>query len=164
MSDQHFYNSSKEWEAPDTLFQPLKKEFNIILDLCASAENTKCKAFIDRKTNSFSTSWSTLLDTIKVEDNAAAWLNPPYGRGIDKWVKRASEEAAKGATIVALLPARTDTSWFHNYIYNKHEVRFLKSRVKFVDAKAPVPFPSMIVIFKPTKKLSLIQTIWKKLK
>lgn len=164
MSDTHFYNSSKEWEAPETLFQPLKKEFNIMLDVCASAENTKCKAYIDRKLNSFNTSWFTLVEQIKQEETVAVWMNPPYGRGIDKWVKKAHEEAGKGVTVVALLPARTDTSWFHNYIYNKHEVRFLKGRVKFVDAKAPVPFPSMIVIFKPTKKLSLIQSIWKKLK
>lgn len=163
MHSVHFKSSNKEWETPESLFQPLRKEFDIRLDVCASETNTKCKAYIDRKMNAFNCNWHIMLDTIS-NDNIAAWMNPPYGRGIDKWVKKAHEESVKGATIVALLPARTDTSWFHNYIHNKHEVRFLRGRVKFVDAKSSAPFPSMIVIFKPNKRTNLIKSIWKKLR
>lgn len=162
MNDVHFKSGNKEWETPESLFQPLRKEFNIVLDTCASESNTKCKAWIDRKMNSLVSNWYTMISTIRLD--GAGWMNPPYGRGIDKWVRKAHEESLKGATIIALLPARTDTSWFHNYIHNKHEVRFLKGRIKFVDAKSSAPFPSMIVIFKPNKKDNFITTIWKKLK
>ena len=74
------------------------------------------------------------------------YCNPPYGREISKWIKKAYEENLKGTKIVLLLPARTDTKWFHEYIYNKHEIRFIKGRLKFNDGKNPAPFPSMLVI------------------
>lgn len=160
MNKVHFQSGNKEWETPDTLFQPLKKEFNIVVDVCATADNTKCKAYFDKKINGLTASWG-VSNEISV-GKAACWMNPPYGRGIDKWVKKAYDESLKGVTTVALLPARTDTSWFHNYIHNKNEVRFLKGRVKFVDAPSTAPFPSMIVIFKPKKQNKL--SIWKKLK
>ena len=161
MNEVHFKSGNKEWETPESLFWPLKKEFNIVLDTCATEANTKCNAWIDRKMNALSASWSTMLANIGPDK--AGWMNPPYGREIDKWVRKAHEESLKGATIIALLPARTDTSWFHNYIHNKHEVRFLKGRIKFVGAKDSAPFPSMIVIFKP-KTDTFIQKLWKKLK
>jgi len=162
MQKVHFQSSDKEWETPDSVFQPLKKEFNIVFDVCATLENTKCKAFFDKKINALSSSWliaNELADVSKF----AVWMNPPYGRGIEKWVRKAYEESAKGATVVALLPARTDTSWFHNYIHDKHEVRFLKGRIKFVDAPSSAPFPSMIVIFRPKEK-NIFKLIWKELK
>ena len=160
MNNVHFKSGNKEWETPNALFTPLRDEFKIVLDTCATEGNTKCRAWIDRKINSLTSNWVELIANMNAE--GAGWMNPPYGRGIDKWVKKAYDEAAKGATIVALLPARTDTSWFHNYIHNKHEVRFLKGRIKFVDAKSSAPFPSMIVIFK-AKKDNFIQKLWKKL-
>lgn len=161
MNNVHFKSGNKEWETPESLFIPLKKEFHIVLDTCASEGNTKCNAWYDKKINSFTKDWHAAIAAIG--KNKAGWMNPPYGRGIDKWVKKAYDEAAKGATIVALLPARTDTSWFHNYIHNKHEVRFLKGRIKFVDAKSSAPFPSMIVIFKHKTNDNFINRIWKKL-
>lgn len=153
MNNVHFKSSDREWETPDSLFLPLQKEFNIKIDVCASEKNAKCKRYIDRKTNSLSVRWGP--DT--------CWMNPPYGRGIEKWVRRAHEESLKGVTVVALLPARTDTTWFHNYIHGKHEVRFIKGRIKFVDAKSSAPFPSMIVIFKANKE-TIKSRLWKKLK
>ena len=161
MQDVHFKSSNKEWETPLSVFKPLEKEFNIVLDVCASQENTKCKAFFNRKSNSLSRSWLVGSDFPK--GTLAVWMNPPYGRGMERWVRKAHEETKNGVTTIALLPARTDTSWFHNYIYNKHEVRFYKGRIKFVDAQSTAPFPSMVVIFKPTK-VNRIKTIWKKLK
>lgn len=148
MQDVHFKSGNKEWETPEAFFKPYEKEFNIKLDVCATAANAKCKAYFDKKLNGLHTSWSTVNGLIS-HGKAACWMNPPYGRGIEKWVKKAHDESLKGVTTVALLPARTDTSWFHNYIYNKHEVRFLKGRIKFVDAPSSAPFPSMIVIFSP---------------
>jgi phage N-6-adenine-methyltransferase len=162
MQNVHFQSGNKEWETPEAFFKPYEKEFNIKLDVCATAENAKCKAFFDKKVNGLHASWSLVNDIIS-QGKAACWMNPPYGRGIEKWVKKAYDESLKGVTTIALLPARTDTSWFHNYIYNKHEVRFLKGRIKFVDALSSAPFPSMIVIFSP-KKQNRKRSIWKKLK
>lgn len=159
MQNVHFQSSNKEWETPESVFTPLQKEFNIALDVCACAANAKCKVYFDKKFNGLSSNWG-LVKEIGNEDSAC-WMNPPYGRGIEKWVKKAYDESLNGVTTVALLPARTDTSWFHNYIHNKHEVRFLKGRIKFVDAPSTAPFPSMIVIFKPKKER---KSIWKKLK
>ena len=75
-------------------------------------------------------------------------MNPPYGRGIDKWVKKAFLESLNGSTVVCLLPARTATRWFHDYIYNRAEVRFIKGRLKFGEAIYNAPFPNMVVIFR----------------
>jgi len=76
------------------------------------------------------------------------YCNCPYGREISKWVKKAYEENKKGVFVVMLLPARTDTKWFHDYIYNQHEIRFIKGRLKFNDGKQSAPFPSMLVIMR----------------
>jgi site-specific DNA-methyltransferase (adenine-specific) len=78
-------------------------------------------------------------------------MNPPYGRQISKWVKKAYESAKKGAVVVGLLPARTDTKWFHDYIYNKAEIRFVRGRLKFGNSKNSAPFPSMLVIWRQTE-------------
>ena len=80
--------------------------------------------------------------------NEIVFCNPPYGREIKKWVKKCHEEAKKGAEIVLLIPARTDTSYFHDFIYGKTAIRFIRGRLKFGDNKNSAPFPSMIVIFK----------------
>jgi site-specific DNA-methyltransferase (adenine-specific) len=157
MNKVHFKSSDREWETPDAVFQPLKKEFNILIDVCANAENTKCKTYFDRKLNGLTANWAEKLKfvsmTIVGNREAACWMNPPYGRGIDKWIKKAYDESLRGVTTVALIPARTDTSWFHNYIHDKQEVRFIKGRIKFVDAESSAPFPSMIVIFRPKTKI-----------
>ena len=76
------------------------------------------------------------------------FCNPPYGRELPKWVKKCSEESKKGALVVMLIPARTDTSYFHQLIYHKAEIRFIRGRLHFNESKQGAPFPSMIVIFK----------------
>ena len=88
----------------------------------------------------------------------AVFCNPPYGREIGKWVRKAYEESRSGTTVVLLIPARTDTAYFHDYIYGKAEIRFLRGRLHFTDeegnAYAPAPFPSMLVIYNPKKEVS----------
>ena len=76
------------------------------------------------------------------------FCNPPYGRELTKWVKKCHDEGQNGATVVMLIPARTDTRWFHDYIYNKAEIRFIKGRLKFGNSKSSAPFPSMLIIYK----------------
>lgn len=147
--DVHFSSARGDWATPPEIFKPLQREFNITFDLCASRQNAKCAFYYTRRDNALKQSWVTCGDQ-------SNWLNPPYGRRIGLWVAKASAEAKGylGATTVCLLPARTDTKWFHDYIYNKPnvEVRFLKGRVKFEGAKHAAPFPSMIVIFKVVRE------------
>jgi site-specific DNA-methyltransferase (adenine-specific) len=153
-----FSSKNHEWETPDDLFKMLDMEFNFKLDLAANKHNTKCKRFISE--DSLSKDWLFSRDDIALEtstgykynlrENGYMWLNPPYGKSIKDWIKKCDEEAQKGAKIVALLPARTDTLWFHNHIYRKYEIRFLKGRLKFKlngEEQDAAPFPSMIVIF-----------------
>jgi site-specific DNA-methyltransferase (adenine-specific) len=153
-----FSSKNQEWETPADLFKMLDMEFNFIWDLAASITNSKCKNYIGKvgiktnfttgvksevRENSLTVDWGSITD-------GYLWLNPPYGRGIIDWVKKCDEEAQKGANIVALLPARTDTLWFHNHIYRKYETRFLKGRIKFLMdgvQQDAAPFPSMIVVF-----------------
>lgn len=131
----HFSSKTPEWETPQDLFERLDSEFYFTLDVCANSENHKLPAYITKED-----------DGLKVKWGGRNWMNPPYGREIGKWVKKASENPMT----VCLLPARTDTKWFHDYIYKKDnvEIRFLKGRLKFGDSKNSAPFPSMVVIFR----------------
>lgn len=125
-----------EWETPQALFDALAERIPFEVDVCATEENTKCRKFFTKEIDGLSQHWSGFC-----------WMNPPYGREIGKWVKKASE--SKGAFTFCLLPARTDTAWFHDYIYNNADVKvyFLKGRLHFNNSKNSAPFPSMIVIF-----------------
>ena len=126
-------------ETPQDFFNKLNKEFNFDVDVCATKENAKCKKFYTPEENGLQQNWA-----------GTCWMNPPYGREISRWVKKAAESKA---TVVCLLPARTDTRWFHEYIYNKAEIRFIKGRLKFGNSDNSAPFPSMIVIFKNTDEI-----------
>lgn len=131
----HFSSKNNEWATPQDFFDKLDKEFNFNLDPCATTANHKCQMWFNREEDGLSKSW----------DNLRVFCNPPYGREIGKWVKKASE--ARGGIVVMLIPARTDTKYFHEYIYNKTEIRFIKGRLKFDGYKSCAPFPSCIVIF-----------------
>jgi phage N-6-adenine-methyltransferase len=133
-----FTSNTGEWETPQDFFDELNKEFHFEVDVCATPLNSKCDKFYEEGTDGLSMNWS--LQT------GWKWMNPPYGREIGKWIKKASKERK----VVALLPSRTDTRWFHDYIYKKPyvEIRFIKGRLKFGGAKNSAPFPSMLVIFK----------------
>lgn len=132
----HFSSKTNEWVTPQNFFEEINNEFNFTLDPCATKENTKCKKFFTQEDDGLKQNW----------DNEVVFCNPPYGREIGKWVKKASE--ARGGIVVMLIPARTDTKYFHQYIYNKSEIRFIKGRLKFSGSENSAPFPSMLVIFK----------------
>ena len=137
--DVHFSSKSNEWETPQHIFDDLNKEFDFTLDPCATKETAKCSKFYTKKEDGLTQKW----------DNEVVFCNPPYGREIKLWVKKAKE--SKGSIVVMLIPARTDTAYFHDYIYNKAEIRFLRGRIKFEQVgkvSASAPFPSMLVIFK----------------
>lgn len=134
-----FSSKTDVWETPQDFYDKLNDEFGFELDVCALPENAKCKNFYTPDQNGLSQHWAGVV-----------WCNPPYGREIGKWVKKAFYENQKNNNyIVMLLPARTDTIWFHDYIYGKAEIRFIRGRLKFGGAKNSAPFPSMLVIFHP---------------
>lgn len=130
-----------EWETPQDLFDELEEQFHFTLDVCATHENTKV-------TDQY---FTKLEDGLKQDwGGNICWMNPPYGRGIDKWIKKAYYASQKpGTAVVCLLPARTDTKWFHRHCA-KGTIWFLEGRLKFGGSKNSAPFPSMIVIFPKT--------------
>lgn len=133
-----FSSATDLWATPQWLFDDFNAEFGFTLDACALPSNAKCAKYFTPEVDGLAQDWG----------GEVVWCNPPYGREIGKWVKKCAEESKKNnTTVVALLPARTDTRWFHEYIYHKAEVVFLRGRLKFGDAKNSAPFPSMIVIF-----------------
>lgn len=135
-----FSSASHEWETPQWLFDQLDAEFCFTIDVCAAPSNAKCRRYFSPEHDGLLQSWA----------GETCWCNPPYGREVWKWVKKAHLESSfHGATVVMLLPARTDTSWFHDYIHGLAEVRFLRGRLRFGGAKNSAPFPSMIAVFRP---------------
>jgi len=141
MTKGMFSSQSDCWATPPELFRELDKDYHFTVDVCATADNAKCATFFSPEQDGLKQDWS----------GHVCWCNPPYGRAIGDWVKKAAES---NTTVVMLLPARTDTRWFHGYIYNKARIRFIKGRVKFGDGTKPAPFPSMVVIFRPEDKCS----------
>jgi len=133
-----FSSTSAEWETPQFLFDALDAEFGFDLDVCATAKNTKCRRYFSLDTSGLSQDWR----------NSVCWMNPPYGRAITQWMQKAYESAKRGATVVCLVPARTDTDWWHRYA-QRGEVRLLRGRLKFGGSRNSAPFPSAVIVFRP---------------
>ena len=134
-----FSSKTDLWATPQDFYDELNKEFNFTLDPCATTENAKCDKFYTIKENGLNQNW----------EGEVVFCNPPYGRAIKDWVKKCYEESKKpNTTVVMLIPARTDTIYFHEYIYhNVKVIRFIKGRLKFGNSTNSAPFPSAIVIF-----------------
>lgn len=128
-------SNSDNWSTPQDFFDKLDQEFHFTLDPCSDLFNHKCKKFFTIEDDGLSQDWS----------HDVVFMNPPYGRQIYNWVKKAF---FSNTLVVCLLPARTDTKWFHEFIYNKSEIRFINGRLKFGGSKSSAPFPSMVVIFR----------------
>ncbi len=128
-----------EWETPQPFFDALASEFHFTLDVAATADNAKCARFFSREDDGLAQDWA----------REVCWMNPPYGREASAWVAKAYSESQRGATVVCLLPARTDTRWWHDYATKASELRFVKGRLKFGGQKAAAPFPSVVLIFRP---------------
>ena len=124
-----------EWETPQLFFDALNAEYHFDVDVCATENNAKCERYYSKEQDGLSQQWK-----------GVCWMNPPYGREIGKWMRKAYESSLYGATVVCLVPARTDTAWWHDYAM-KGEVEFVRGRLKFGGSKANAPFPSAIVTF-----------------
>ena len=132
----HFSSATDLWATPQAFFDSVEAEFGTFdLDACASPENTKCGRYFTAAEDGLAQEW-----------RGRVWMNPPYGRTIGRWVKKAYESSLDGAIVVCLLPARTDTAWWHDYVM-KGEIRFLRGRLKFGNSKNSAPFPSALVVF-----------------
>lgn len=138
-----FSSESTDWQTPAHLFNALNAEFHFTLDVCATMENKKVRVF-----------YSIHQDAFKLQWRGRCWCNPPYSRGIGRWLEKAKKSAVENdATVVMLLPSRTDTNWWFDHA-RFGEVRFLKGRLKFEGAPSAAPFPSALVIFRPGLPLS----------
>jgi site-specific DNA-methyltransferase (adenine-specific) len=134
-----FSSKSAEWETPQKLYNMLDSIFHFTLDPCATSENSKCKKHFTREENGLKKSWK----------GQTVFMNPPYGKDIKKWIKKAYEESrSSNTTVVCLLPARTDTKYWHEYCMKSKTIYFVKGRLKFGDATNSAPFPSAVVVFK----------------
>lgn len=138
--DKKFESASKDWETPPELFDILDKEFHFTIDIAADEQNAKVNIFYSKQQDALTKPWTGIC-----------WLNPPYGRDLKKWIKKAYVESRKtGTIIVMLIPSRTNTVWWHTYCMRASEIRFIKGRPKFVGAKDGLPQPLAIVVFKET--------------
>lgn len=135
-----FSSATDDWGTPQNLFDDLDNEFGFELDVCASHENHKCDRYFTHANDGLAQDWRGIC-----------WMNPPYGRAIKEWMRKAYESSLDGATVVCLVPARTDTAWWHDYAM-RGDIRFLRGRLKFTTSGGgggSAPFPSAIVIFRP---------------
>lgn len=154
-----FSKASDEWRTPQAFFEVLDAEFGFDLDVAATRDNCWVENYIgpDRtrpdRTDALECSWTWLSRSARP---AICWMNPPYSR-VREFMQKAHEEALKGCTVVCLVPSRTDTKWWHRYVWNNYtnrtydnvEVRFVKGRLKFGSSANSAPFPSVVVIFRP---------------
>lgn len=134
-----FSSKKSDWETPQDFFDKLNNEFHFTLDSCADSKNAKCKKYFTVEQNGLIQDWN----------GETVFCNPPYGRKLKNWVQKAYDESLKpNTTVVMLIPARTDTSYFHDYILPYADIRFIRGRLKFGKSKNAAPFPSMVVVFK----------------
>ena len=132
-------SKTDNWATPQDFFDKLNEEFHFTLDPCANYENHKCDMFYTKEQDGLTKDWG----------GHVVFCNPPYGKEIADWVRYSYEQSQKpNTTVVMLIPARTDTRYFHDYIYGKAEIRFIKGRLKFGDSTTAAPFPSMVVVYR----------------
>jgi site-specific DNA-methyltransferase (adenine-specific) len=131
-----FSSNDQTWETPTDFFKRLDLEFKFDIDVCAFPETAKCPRYFTPEINGLAQSWAPLT----------CWMNPPYDQTA-RWIEKAYSEALKGAIVVCLIPARTDTQYYHDFCMRASEIRYVKGRLKFGNSKNSAPFPSAVVIF-----------------
>ena len=139
-----FTSTTDEWATPQDFFDMLDAEFRFTLDVCATAENAKVSQYFSKLDDGLSQPWE-----------GVCWMNPPYGRGIGGWVRKAYESSLGGATVVCLIPARTDTAYWHDYAMRAAEIRLVRGRLHFGGGHEGTahnaPFPCAVVVFRPSE-------------
>ena len=148
MNNVHYSSETNEWATPEDVYLALHREFDFTLDPCCTHDNAKCERHFTLTEDGLSRDWGREI----------VFMNPPYGREIILWMQKAYESSLKGATVVCLVPAHTDTKWWHDFAMNG-EIRFLRGRIKFkgpdtlhrfmASKTTSAPFPSAVVVFRP---------------
>lgn len=133
----HFSSKTDMWSTPESFYRPYGEKYKLKLDVCATHENAKCEKYFTEEVDGLGQDWTKWGNV---------WMNPPYGREIIKWMKKAYESSLEGVVVVCLVPARTDTKWWHEYAMNG-EIEFIRGRLKFGNSKNSAPFPSAVVVF-----------------
>ena len=131
-----FSSNTDLWATTKDFCDKLDQEFHFTLDPCATSDNAKCEKYYTKEQDGLQQEW-----------RGTVFCNPPYGRELPKWIKKCHDESTH-STVVMLIPARTDTKAFHDYIYGQAEIRFVCGRLKFGNSKNSAPFPSMVVVFR----------------
>lgn len=140
ISSSLYSSRSEEWSTPDAFFAALDEEFRFTLDPCATADNAKCALFFTSREDGLKQDWQ----------NHRVFCNPPYGRTIWQWAQKCCLAARSGALVVLLAHARTDTRWFHDWVYGKaDDIRFVRGRLKFGAGLQSAPFPSLVAVYRP---------------
>ena len=143
ISNALYSSRSEEWPTPQAFFDELDQEFNFTLDPCATRANAKCRTFFTKRQNGLDQDWG----------RHRVFCNPPYGRDMRQWARKCFEASRRGALVVLLAHARTDTRWFHEWVYGKAgDIRFVKGRLRFGDGEQSAPFPSLVAVFRPHRK------------
>jgi phage N-6-adenine-methyltransferase len=138
--DSLYSSRSEEWPTPQDFFDTLNAEFNFTLDPCATPENAKCQNYFTKEDEGLLQDWGKRL----------VFCNPPYGKTMRQWARKCYEASQAGATVVLLAHSRTDTRWFHDWVYGKAaEIRFVRGRLKFGDGNQSAPFPSLVAVYRP---------------
>jgi len=132
----HYSSNRLDWGTPQDFFDQLDEEFRFTLDVCATADTAKCERYFSPEEDGLLQEWT-----------GTCWMNPPYGNEIGGWVAKAYQESRNGAVVVCLIPSRTDTAWWHDYIMKAREIRFVRGRLRFEGGgEASAPFPSAVVV------------------
>jgi phage N-6-adenine-methyltransferase len=138
-----YSSATVEWSTPPDLFAELNRRYRFTLDPCATAENAKCPIYFTKEQDGLKQDWGT----------HRVFCNPPYGRVITgRWVRKCYEASQRGALVVLLVPARTDTRWYHDYVQGKAEITFIAGRLRFGGAKNTAPFPSLLAVYDPDRR------------
>jgi site-specific DNA-methyltransferase (adenine-specific) len=148
-----YSSRSEEWPTPCAFFDALDAEFGFTLDPCATPENAKCRRFFTKRQDGLTRDWG----------RHRVVCNPPYGRTMRDWARKCFEASRQGALVVLLAHARTDTRWFHDWVYGKaSEIRFVRGRLRFGDGTQSAPFPSMVAVFRPPVSQSRLRKAGRK--
>lgn len=138
-----------DWATPIVFFNQLNEEFHFTLDPCAYPYSAKCDRYFTAEDDGLVQDWG----------QEVVFMNPPYGRGIGVWLRKARLSALAGATVVCLIPSRTDTAWWHEEVMLAAEIRLVVGRLTFGDATSAAPFPSAVVVFRPGTHKLVVSTM-----
>jgi len=136
-----YSSATDEWATPRSFFAKLHRRYKFTLDPCATSDNACCPLYFTKADDGLKQDWGTYR----------IFCNPPYGRTLGAWARKSFEASQRGALVVLLVPARTDTAWFHDWVWGKAKVEFIRRRVRFGNAEASAPFPSMLAVYLPER-------------